>query len=140
MIFKKCAGLFGKKNLVYINDFIYLCVMKYFLIITLFLISCKKIIVGDYQYRYRVESGSPRLIVDYMKADGKMYTDTINHASYYLYDTRWEYIWYSSKPSDKYYVKVRNDSTGYFKLSVLRNRDTLNIDASTTSLTFSKRN
>jgi hypothetical protein len=141
MIFKKCVGHFGKKNsVVYINNFFYFCVMKYFLIITLFLISCKKIIVGDYQYRYRVESGSPRLIVDYMKADGKMYTDTINHASYYLYDTRWEYIWYSSKPSDKYYVKVRNDSTGYFKLSVLRNRDTLNIDASTTSLTFSKRN
>lgn len=114
--------------------------MKYFLILTIFFLSCRKIVVGDYQYRYKVEIGSPRVVINYLKADGKMNTVTFIHPSYHLYSTTWEYIWYSSKPSDKYYVNVRNDSTGYFKLSVLRNRDTLNIDASTTSLTFSKRN
>lgn len=116
--------------------------MKYFLILTLLFFSCKKIVVGDYQYRYRVEVGSPRLLIKYLKADGKMNTVTFIHPSYYLYSTSWEYIWYSNKPTDKYFVSVKNDSTGtgFFKLLVLKNRDTLNIDASTTSLIFSKRN
>jgi len=113
--------------------------MKYFLLLTLFFVSCKETIVGDYRYKYQVEVGSPRLLVEYKKADGKLYNDTIKHVGYYLYSNKWEYIWYSSSPYDKYYVRVKNDtSIGYFKLMVLRNNDTLDIDASTTSLTFLK--
>lgn len=115
--------------------------MKYFLcLLLLCLLSCRKIVVGNYMYYYMIETDSPTSVVTYMKADGKIYTDTINHPSYYLYKKYWTYIWYSSKPSDKYYIKYKNETAqGYGKVMVIRNRDTLNIDASTTTLVFSKR-
>lgn len=119
---------------------IYLYIMKYLLcIFFLCLLSCRKIVIGDYMYYYRIETDSPRSIVTYRKADGKVYNDTINHPNYYLYKKYWTYIWYSSSPDDKYYIKYKNESLeGYGKVMVIRNRDTLKVDATTTSLSFKK--
>lgn len=114
--------------------------MRYIIIFCICFFSCKKIVVGDYRYFYRIEIGTPRAIVTYLvKSTGKNKTDTLRNLNYELYANNFTYIWYSSSPNDKYYLKVKNDTTvGYIKAMVVRNLDTLKIDATTTSLTFSK--
>lgn len=115
--------------------------MKYvFIFLMLIFTSCEKTI-GDYRYYYKVIVGSPQITVTYKKkSTNKNETITIINSNYQLYNSTWEYAWYSTTPNEKYFVSVKNDSSiGFVKLIVGRNLDTLKVESTTTQLSF-KRN
>jgi hypothetical protein len=93
-----------------------------------FFFSCRKS-TESYFYYYQIQTDSPDITATYRTIDGTFKIQPIFNG--------WLYGWSSPSLKQKYSITVKNNSpTGYIKLRVIRDNDTLRNDATTTEITF----